>query len=232
MGHLEPRPAGRAPGRSRAGARRRRRGSRRRSPSRAGRAPARRPAQSANGQQRVARATVAVGLDRALVRDGQRARLRPAPPARVARCERVEDRPVRLLRRVGEVAVEAVQEDRGPALDERERLAPEPQREAERRGRRRAAGSAARAAGAASSAGSRSRSRRGARRASPNAPRLRAAAPRRAPRTGGPAYAAVALSVAAHRVDHPVARARPAAARTALRNGERAMRSSASGSYG
>ena len=41
VGHLERRPAGRGPERSRAGARRRRRGSRRRPPSRAGRAPAR-----------------------------------------------------------------------------------------------------------------------------------------------------------------------------------------------
>jgi hypothetical protein len=76
-------------------------------------------------------ATRAVGGDRPLVRDGlplgadQLLRL-PWPCA-----QRVEDRPVRLLRRVREVAVEAVEENRSAAIDEREGLAPEAQREAQ-----------------------------------------------------------------------------------------------------
>src|SRR6185503_14785714 len=84
------------------------------------------------GQQRMARAALAIALDRALVGDG--VALRADQLLRLARAgaERMEDRAVGLLRRVGEMAVEAVHQDHGSPLDERERLAPESEREPER----------------------------------------------------------------------------------------------------
>ena len=85
-------------------------------------------------QERVAGAAGPVGGEPALVRRGRL--LRGGELRRgAAVAERVEERAVRILRAVLEVARELVEHDRGAALDDRERVAPEPQREPERDGR-------------------------------------------------------------------------------------------------
>ena len=82
------------------------------------------------GQQRVAVPAFPVPGDRALV--GRRLPLRVGEVFRLAaEARRLEDRPVRLLCRVREVAVEAVQEDDRPAVGDREVVAPQAQGEPE-----------------------------------------------------------------------------------------------------
>ena len=80
--------------------------------------------------------------------------------AGAARPERLEEGPVGLLGRVRKAAAEPAEEDRRPAFDERERVAPEPEGEPERRDRRRVRGSAPLSEGAASRAEFRCRSHR------------------------------------------------------------------------
>ena len=86
--------------------------------------------QSAERQQRVHAASGAVVAQRARVGGGRELglgeQLRVAPDAR-----RVEERAVRLLRRMREVAREPVDEDRRAAVGDRERVAPQTQREPE-----------------------------------------------------------------------------------------------------
>ena len=180
-------------------------------------------------QQRMARTSRAVRIERAGVGQGRLLGLGNRRGIRPDRPRAGEERAVRLLRRMAEVSLEAVQQDRGPALDERERVAPQPQRDAERRGTRRAAGSVVRAEGRASCAALRCRSRRAARRASRRAARRRVAAPRCArptaarrtsPRPSAPAAATSARTRAR----------RPGSIRNTCRNGERTRRSSDSGS--
>ena len=83
-------------------------------------------------QQGMTRAAVSVGLQCARVAGGaafglaQRRRVRTPGAAR-----RREERAVRLLRRVAEVTLEPVQQDRRASLRDRERVAPEAEREAE-----------------------------------------------------------------------------------------------------
>ena len=83
-------------------------------------------------QQRMTGASVAVGLQRARVGRGaplrfaQGRRVRPSGAAR-----RREECAIRLLRRVAEVPVKAVHEDRGAAFGDRERVAPQAQRQPE-----------------------------------------------------------------------------------------------------
>ena len=84
----------------------------------------------AEGEQRVHGAAAAVLGERARVDRGGvlgvREHLRVA-----ARADRMEERAIRLLGRVCEVAAEAVDEDGGASLGDGERVAPEPQREAQ-----------------------------------------------------------------------------------------------------
>jgi hypothetical protein len=74
----------------------------------------------------MARPPLAVRLDRPRVGDGGLLGLQQldglAPHAR----RRLKEGPVRLLRRVGEAPVEAVQDDRGPAFGHRKAVAPHP----------------------------------------------------------------------------------------------------------
>ena len=228
--HLERGSRPRASGRSRASAPPGGRGSPRRRPRRAGRAPAGSSSQSAYGQQRMAGAAGAVGVERA-----RRRRRRRAPPSRELRPRRGR-RAARGRARgtapasVREVAREPVQDDRGAALDDRERVAPEPEREPERDGRDgdRVQPLARRGGGA--SRACRSRSRRAARSSRVE----RRAIPRRSASAcatdGGPANAATAVS----------SRPRPCSSRRRSprgrsekrRSGERARCSSAASSYG
>ena len=83
-------------------------------------------------QQRMVRSSLAVGA---------RSPSRPPPPParprasgrlpRGARADRAEEVAVRLLARMRELPLERVDEDRGPAVDDRERVAPQPQRQPE-----------------------------------------------------------------------------------------------------
>ena len=79
----------------------------------------------------MARPPLAIRLDRSRVGYGGLLGLqqfdRLAPHAR----GRLKESAVRLLRRVGEVPVETVQEDRGSALDQRKPVTPHPQGEPE-----------------------------------------------------------------------------------------------------
>ena len=80
-------------------------------------------------------ASLAVELDRAFVaRGGPLGAGEELGVAADAR--RLEEGAVGLLRRVREVALEAVEQDRGAVLAQREALPPEPEREAEAGGRR------------------------------------------------------------------------------------------------
>ena len=82
------------------------------------------------GQARVAGAAAAIRVQRSLVRCGGSLGL--GERVRIAsEAGRAEEGAIWLLRRVREVTAEAMEEDDGAAFDERERVAPEPQREPE-----------------------------------------------------------------------------------------------------
>ena len=90
-------------------------------------------------EQRMAGASGAVGLQCAFVAAGSALHLRQRGAVRPCCARRREEGPVRLLCGVRELPLEAVEQDCGAPLDERERVAPEPQRqtEAEMRGEQR-----------------------------------------------------------------------------------------------
>ena len=109
-----------------------------------------------------------------------RRRLGGGQQARVADAQRVEERAVRILRPVGERARERVDEDERPAVSDRERVAPLPEREPEYDGGRR--DRVERLAGHVRTrpTGRRRRSRRAARRGASREARPLERAPRRA----------------------------------------------------
>src|SRR6185295_6164571 len=82
------------------------------------------------GEEGMAGAAGAVGGERAFIRGrGQLACRELCPSAAVA--ERVEERAVRILCPVGEVTREPVEHDRRSAVDDGERVAPQPERQPE-----------------------------------------------------------------------------------------------------
>jgi hypothetical protein len=99
------------------------------------RRPARAPVRER--QQRMVCAPAAVGLDRLRIRRGRELRL--PQQVRVTRrsgANRAEEVAVRLLRRMPELPLERMYEDRGAAVDDREGVSPEPEREPEAEVRR------------------------------------------------------------------------------------------------
>ena len=191
------------------------------------RGPARLPV--AERQQRVDGAARAVLLDRARVR-GDRALRGGEQPGR-ARSGRAEEGVVRLLRRPREGAPEAVDEDRDAAVLDRERVAPESEREPEPEiGREQRVRPLARQERRRAGDPDHERVERLVERRR-SAARSRAAAPRRArPTAGRPARPPRSASPAAS--GGRGAATESGTAENASRSGERAIRSAASGSYG
>src|SRR3989440_295226 len=83
------------------------------------------------GQQRMDGAPGAVGLERARIGSGETFGFREGSVVGTRGARRREERSVRLLRRMREVTLEAVEEDRGTAFGQRKRVAPEPECESE-----------------------------------------------------------------------------------------------------
>ena len=143
-------------------------------------------------EQRMAHASRAVGGERALV--GCRGSLCDGDELASARAERVEQRAVRVVRRVRERPRQRVDEHGGAAVPNGRCVAPLPQREPER-GRADVIGLSGSRGRCGPIHGTRRRSRRPARRAAFRAGRRCGRALRRGRPTECPAYTAVAASV-------------------------------------